>query len=211
MTGSKNKKKMASVVIIFLIISCSYLAVSAFLYLSQGEQSVYSNFNVFTDAMYSQKQEAQRREESLYERRSYMLFADEQKKINKQLIGSFQKQISLSPYDKTLWKSLVFFQSAKNTAMDEREWTFLVWAKLHGWNPNERINLINRCVLFVPERKSSELSIVCDEVLKQTLKTRNAGYVARKLKLPLEQFQQVQSYYAEQAGRVQIEVSGKVQ
>ena len=171
------------------------LSMFAFLQAHESQSDLFSKYNVFASMPKQSLVDLQARQEILQKRLEFMVFDDERIKIQKQLLGVLTSQINVQPYDVQLWRDLVFTQSASNSSMQERTWSFQVWKKMHEWNRNEQVNFIDRCAFFVESGETKGVASACADFISRALKTRKVASLAHALQISVDELAELAAYY----------------
>lgn len=79
-------------------------------------------------------------------RLDFMVFAKERREAQVALVEVLHAQINRAPFDRALWRDLVFAKQGIEITDAETKSTFEIAKKLSRWSVNERILLLNRCV-----------------------------------------------------------------
>jgi len=179
---------LVNIIVVSMVFLCGYLSAHAYLALKKTETTIYPS-------AHSEKLRfLESTRTRLYEQSSFMLFADEQKKLNKQIIKNLQKQINITPYNGLLWKDLFFYQTAIDVPLNERRETFLMSQRLLLWNSNEHIALLKGCELLISD-SDKRVKASCSSLLSKVLETFNAPDLARKMMLTLSDLNGIADHY----------------
>lgn len=182
----------------FLIFSF-YAVLSVFAFAAYIEPEFDRKYLVEHNVFISQPDQPllglEQEKKALQQRLEFMVFKDEQLKIQKQLRDVLTLQVSANPYDVYLWREFVFSQVESNSSAQERAWSFLVWNKMHQWNAREQINLAGRCIFFVKTEKNREVSLVCADVIARLLNKQKASTIAHMLKISVPELAELAAHY----------------
>jgi len=190
-----NRKVLSRSIAILLLLFNALFSMFAFMAYAGEEDNKFASYNVFSQKNLNSYQQLEQRKKVLQQRAEFMVFDDEQAKIQNQLLDVLKSQINEQPYNVSLWRDLVFAQSESNNSVQSRIWGFFVWKKMHEWNTREQINFIAGCGFFIELEKTQSFSLACTELLKRVLKTIKASTLAHSLKLSILELSELASHY----------------
>ena len=179
---------LINITAVLMFFVCGYLSMNSYLALKTSEA------NLYRDTHAAQLRLLESRRKILYDQSRFMHFADEQKKLNKQIAKNLQQQINITPYNGLLWKDLFFYQAATDVPLNEHRETFLMSQRLLLWNTNEHIALLKGCELLVSD-SDKRVKATCSSLLSKALVTFNAPDLARRMMLTLSDLKGIADHY----------------
>jgi len=181
-------RRLINITAVLMVFVCCYLSMNSYLALKTSEA------NLYRDTHAAQLRLLESRRKILYDQSRFMHFADEQKKLNKQIAKNLQQQINITPYNGLLWKDLFFYQTVIDVPLNERRETFLMSQRLLLWNTNEHIALLKGCELLI-SGSDQRGNASCSSLLSKALVTFKAPDVARKMMLTLSDLKGIADHY----------------